>query len=293
MPGMLERESLRVPVGAAALLFSVAYFASDAIEAAQGGFSTGQLWLTLVAEAAIPFFVVGLYLVQRPAIVRLGAWGAYGYAAAYAFFVWTVIYPLIHDVPDFDALSDVFGIWLVLGGALMVFAGLAFVLGARRLLPPERGFLGRRGPDASASGLVFLVLFVHSLPEGFAVGSAFASDRAGLSLFVILAIAIQNVPEGTSIALPMHDAGFGAWRQFWVAVATSLPQPVGAVIAWAAVEAVGGLLPFSFAFAAGAMLTIVAIEMAPRALAARPVLALIGALAGGATMAALSLALGV
>jgi ZIP family zinc transporter len=171
--------------------------------------------------------------------------------------------------------------------------GLAFVLGARRLLPPERGFLGRRGPDASASGLVFFVLFVHSLPEGFAVGSAFASDRAGLSLFVILAIAIQNVPEGTSIALPMHDAGFGAWRQFWVAVATSLPQPVGAVIAWAAVEAVGGLLPFSFAFAAGAMLTIVAIEMAPRALAARPVLALIGALAGGATMAALSLALGV
>lgn len=171
--------------------------------------------------------------------------------------------------------------------------GLAFVVTARRLLPPERGFLGRRGPDASASALVFLVLFVHSLPEGFAVGSAFASDRAGLSLFVILAIAIQNVPEGTSVALPMHDAGFGAWRQFWVAVATSLPQPVGAVIAWAAVEAVGGLLPFSFAFAAGAMLTIVAIEMAPRALAERPRLALLGALAGGATMAALSLALGV
>jgi ZIP family zinc transporter len=172
-------------------------------------------------------------------------------------------------------------------------AGITFVGIARRLLPPERGFLGRRGPDASASALVFLVLFVHSLPEGLAVGTAFASDRAGLSLFVILAIAIQNVPEGTSIALPMHEAGFGPWRQFWVAVATSAPQPIGAVIAWLAVEAVTGLLPISFGFAAGAMLTIVAIEMAPRALAGRPGPALLGAAVGGATMGALSLALGV
>ncbi|MBS1844268.1 MAG: ZIP family metal transporter [Actinobacteria bacterium] len=172
-------------------------------------------------------------------------------------------------------------------------AGVAFVGIARRLLPPERGFLGRRGPDASASALVFLVLFVHSLPEGLAVGTAYASDRAGLSLFVILAIAIQNVPEGTSIALPMHEAGFGPWRQFWVAVATSIPQPIGAVIAWLAVEAVSGLLPISFGFAAGAMLTIVAIEMAPRALAGRPGAALLGAVVGGGVMGALSLALGV
>jgi ZIP family zinc transporter len=178
----------------------------------------------------------------------------------------------------------------IVGGLLV---GIAFVLVARRLLPPDRGFLGRRGPDASASALVFLVLFVHSLPEGLAVGTAFASDRAGLSLFVILAIAIQNVPEGTSVALPMHEAGFGPWRQFWVAVATSIPQPAGAVIAWLAVEAVSGLLPISFGFAAGAMLTIVAIEMAPRALAHRPGLAVAGALAGGVSMGALSLALGV
>jgi ZIP family zinc transporter len=178
----------------------------------------------------------------------------------------------------------------IVGGFLL---GVAFVAVARRLLPPERGFLGRRGPDAGASALVFLVLLVHSLPEGLAVGSAFASERAGLSLFVILAIAIQNVPEGTSVALPMHDAGFGPWRQFWVAVATSAPQPVGAVVAWLAVESVSALLPISFGFAAGAMLTIVAIEMVPRALAGHRGQALVGALAGGATMAALSAALGV
>ena len=48
--------------------------------------------------------------------------------------------------------------------------------------------------------LVFLVLFVHSFPEGFAIGTAYASDVSGLSLFVILAIGLQNVPEGTSVS---------------------------------------------------------------------------------------------
>ena len=43
-------------------------------------------------------------------------------------------------------------------------------------------------------------------------------------------------------------------QQFWAAVLTSAPQPVGAVVAYLAVEHITGLLPFSFAFAAGAML---------------------------------------
>jgi zinc transporter ZupT len=70
---------------------------------------------------------------------------------------------------------------------------------------------------------VFAVLLVHSLPEGFAIGTAYASDREGLGLFVLLAIALQNVPEGTTSAIPMHDAGFSRRQQFWGAVATSAP----------------------------------------------------------------------
>ena len=52
-------------VGLTALAFSALYLLSDVIEANQGGFSDGQLWLTFVAEAAIPVFVIGLYMVQR------------------------------------------------------------------------------------------------------------------------------------------------------------------------------------------------------------------------------------
>ncbi|HET7054272.1 MAG TPA: ZIP family metal transporter [Solirubrobacterales bacterium] len=179
----------------------------------------------------------------------------------------------------------------VVGGLLV---GAGFLALARRHLGADAGFLGRTGPDARISALIFLVLFVHSLPEGLAVGTAFASDREGLSLFVILAIAIQNIPEGTSVAIPMQEAGFGRARQFWTAVATSAPQPVGALIAFFAVEEIGGLLPISFAFAAGAMLALIAVEMLPKAYENQARLGpSAGVVAGAALMAALSLALGV
>jgi len=67
---------LATVTGASALTFSVLYFASDVVETAQGGFSDWQLVLTLIAEAAIPFFVWGLYLCQLPRIGRLGLWSA-------------------------------------------------------------------------------------------------------------------------------------------------------------------------------------------------------------------------
>jgi ZIP family zinc transporter len=179
----------------------------------------------------------------------------------------------------------------VLGGLLLG----ALLLGvARRRLRPEAAFMGRRGPGVRTSALVFAVLFVHSLPEGLAVGTAYASDRAGLGLFVIVAIAIQNIPEGTSVAIPMEAAGFSHARQFWAAVGTSAPQPVGAVIAYLAVEEVTALLPLSFAFAAGAMLSLIAIEMVPDAYESRhPLGPSMGIVAGAALMLGLSLLLGV
>jgi ZIP family zinc transporter len=184
------------------------------------------------------------------------------------------------------------------GSALEVATGLAigvaFLVLVRRRYSPQAGFMGRTGPGTRTSALVFLVLFVHSLPEGFAIGTAFASDREGLSLFVILAIAIQNIPEGTSVAVPMEEAGFSRPRQFWAAVATSAPQPVGAVIAFLAVEEVSGLLPVSFAFAGGAMLALIVLEMLPEAYRtgdrSGPS---IGFAAGAALMLGLSLLLGV
>ena len=184
------------------------------------------------------------------------------------------------------------------GSALAVLGGLAVgasLLGVVRWkLSPRTTFMGHADSGARTSALVFLVLFVHSLPEGFAIGTAFASDRAGLSLFVILAIAIQNIPEGTSVAIPMAASGFSRTRQFWAAVMTSAPQPVGALVAFLLVEQIESLLPFSFAFAAGAMLTLIAVELLPQAYSGRSRLGPSAGIAlGAAIMLGLSYALGV
>ena len=157
------------------------------------------------------------------------------------------------------------------GSTGSVIAGLAvgvlFLLGSQRLLRGRDIHVGSlSGAGVRRSVLVFGVLLVHSLPEGFAIGTAYASDTAGLGLFVILAIALQNIPEGTSVAIPMEAAGFGRAQQFWAAVATSVPQPVGALLAYALVQEIEGLLPFSFAFAAGKlMLALVVVELVPQA----------------------------
>lgn len=174
-------------------------------------------------------------------------------------------------------------------------AGVAFLVVSRWRLDHRRPAVsGRDGAGVRRSLLVFGVLLVHSLPEGLAIGTAYASDTAGLGLFVILAIGLQNVPEGTSVAIPMEAAGFSRRQQFWAAVTTSAPQPVGAAIAYLLVEEVEALLPFSFAFAAGAMLALIALELAPQAFAhGRRALALCGTALGGATMVALALLVGV
>ncbi|HET6831293.1 MAG TPA: ZIP family metal transporter [Solirubrobacterales bacterium] len=175
--------------------------------------------------------------------------------------------------------------------AIGLAAGVAFLLVARTAIDEAP-------PGAITAGdrtwvLVFLVLFVHSLPEGFAIGTAYASATAGLGLFIVVAIAVQNIPEGTSTAIPMATAGYGFRAQFWAAVLTSVPQPVGAVVAYLLVEQITALLPVSFAFAAGAMLALVVVSVFPDAWRERRRDALAGAAAGGALMVALSAVLGV
>jgi zinc transporter, ZIP family len=183
----------------------------------------------------------------------------------------------------------------VADAALGLAIGIGFMLAARRYLAVHGVTVrGHEGAGVRSSVLVFAVLFVHSFPEGLAIGTAYASETAGLGLYVIVAIALQNIPEGTSVAIPMDAAGFGRAQQFWAAVLTSVPQPVAAVVAYALVEQVDALLPVSFAFAAGAMLSLVAAELLPEALAPpRRAAGLAGAALGAALMVGFSAVLGV
>jgi ZIP family zinc transporter len=60
--------------------------------------------------------------------------------------------------------------------------------------------------------------------------------------------------------------GVSKWKMVWWAIFSSLPQPVGAVLAFAFVRAAREFLPFGFGFAAGAMVYLVLTEFIPEAL---------------------------
>jgi zinc transporter, ZIP family len=223
---------------------------------------------------AIPVF----YLGGRASVWEPALWGL----TAGVMTVASVVGLLL---PAFDEGS---GAAVVLGLA----AGITFLTVARLALRGSDVRVGElRGADVRTSILVFSVLFVHSLPEGFAIGTAYASEIAGLSLFVILAIGLQNIPEGTSVAIPMSEAGFSRKEQFWAAVLTSAPQPLGAAIAFLLVETIQGLLAVSFGFAAGAMLALVASDLLPRTLRSPGWRGPAGIVTGGMIMLALTAAL--
>jgi ZIP family zinc transporter len=126
--------------------------------------------------------------------------------------------------------------------------------------------------------LILGILTVHSFPEGIAVGVSFADlglegglrilgfTVPVLAVFMTVAISIHNVPEGTAISIPLRSMGVSEWRMVWWAVFSSLPQPVGAVIAFAFVRVAREVLPFGFGLAAGAMVYLVVSEFIPEAL---------------------------
>lgn len=126
--------------------------------------------------------------------------------------------------------------------------------------------------------LILGILTVHSFPEGVAVGVSFAElgleggiPMLGftiplLAIFMTVAISIHNVPEGLAIAIPMRAMDLSRWRMVGAAVFSSLPQPIGAVVAFAFVQWAREFLPFGFGFAAGAMVYLVATEFIPEAL---------------------------
>lgn len=111
--------------------------------------------------------------------------------------------------------------------------------------------------------LVLATLFIHSFPEGLAIGVAFGSGEAGLGLVMAVAIAIHNIPEGVAVSLPLRAEGVSGWKCVGWAIFSGIPQLIAAVPAYLAVIAFRQILPYAFGVAAGAMILLVMSEMIP------------------------------
>ena len=155
----------------------------------------------------------------------------------------------------------------VLGGLLL---GSLFLAAADRYLShhsPSEAFMAGWGGRAGL--LIFLAMTIHSIPEGVAVGTAYAAgevQNSDLGPYMALAIAIHNIPEGLAVAIPLRSAGTSLWRCFWAATATSLPQPVAAIPAVLVSWLFQPIMPILMGFAAGAMIFLIVLELIPDAL---------------------------
>lgn len=164
-------------------------------------------------------------------------------------------------IPAIEYGGD-FGIWITVLG---IAAGALTLDVVDRTVPHFHTVTGSEGPSSSMRKvwLFVLAITIHNFPEGLAVGVGFGSGDAVAGGTLAFGIGLQNMPEGLAVALALMREGYGRWAALWIALLTGLVEPLGGALGAGIVSVAQPFLPFGLAFAAGAMLFVIADEIIP------------------------------
>ena len=115
---------------------------------------------------------------------------------------------------------------------------------------------------------LMLAVTLHNIPEGMAVGVAFASYLSGgLSLascyILAIGIAIQNFPEGSVISFPLLKKGYSKKKAFYYGFISGVFELLGTIVTLIFTNFIVSILPYMLAIAAGAMMYVIVIELIP------------------------------
>ena len=182
--------------------------------------------------------------------------------------VWSLLIPSM----EMGASS---GKWSVLPAAVGFLLGIGFLLLIDEITPHLHvGTDEPEGPRSrlSRTAMLALAVTIHNLTEGMEVGVVAAGALQGDigitaagAMATALGIAIQNVPEGAIVAMPMRAAGNSRTRAFLIGSLSGAVEPIGAVAVILLASLLTPALPFLLAFAAGAMMYVVVEELIPEA----------------------------
>ena len=165
------------------------------------------------------------------------------------------------------------GAMAVFPAAVGFLAGMAFLFLVDIVTPHLH--IGADSPEGPRSGLsrtamLSLAVTIHNLPEGMAVGVVLASALecgSGVSVASAVAvsagIALQNIPEGAIISMPMRAAGNSRLRSFLIGSLSGIVEPIGGYLVILLASALLPTLPYMLSFAAGAMMYVVVEELIP------------------------------
>ena len=176
--------------------------------------------------------------------------------------IWSLLLPAI-DQAEREATLPA---WLPAALGLLLGVGFLSALDdLLRRLRPGRTEAGLRRQDA----LLMAAITLHNIPEGMAVGLAFAlaADGDGFTAAAALAlgIGIQNFPEGAAVALPLRQEGKSRLAAFAGGALSGAVEPVFGILVVLCAAGVRSLMPWLLSFAAGAMLYVVVEELVPQA----------------------------
>lgn len=179
--------------------------------------------------------------------------------------VWSLLIPAIDMAQEQNQIA-----WLP--AALGFMGGVAFLLVLDTLIP--HWHLESEEPEGMESELkkttmLVLAVTLHNIPEGMSVGVTFAGALIGdtgitmAGAFALaVGIAIQNFPEGAIISLPLKEEA-GKGKAFLMGMLSGIVEPAAAIITLLLAGSITPYIPYTLAFAAGAMIYVVVEELIP------------------------------
>ena len=117
--------------------------------------------------------------------------------------------------------------------------------------------------------MLILAVTIHNIPDGISGGAVFAGLLMNNSKVTLagafalsIGIAIQNVPEGFIVSLPVRSEK-GRIKAFLYGMFSGIVEPIGGGITILLASKITPVLPYLLAFAAGAMIYVVVVELIP------------------------------
>lgn len=180
--------------------------------------------------------------------------------------VWSLLIPSIEMTGKEGILSIVPAIVGFLGGIL-------FLLFLDSVVPHQHidseKSEGPRSHLSKTAKFVFAIT-IHNIPEGMAIGVAFAGAMEhnsympmAAALALAIGISIQNFPEGAIVSMPLRSAGNSRMKSFLMGTLSGVVEPIGAILTIMFASIVLPALPYLLAFAAGSMMYVVVEELIP------------------------------
>ncbi len=195
-----------------------------------------------------------------------GIWGAYLKQPSKRMISFILQYAagLMVAVICFELIPEALEITKMANVLLGILLGVVTMLVCEQLVKEK---IQRKNAASSNSLLktgivVGIGLAIHNFPEGLAIGSGFeASMKLGLTLAV--AILFHDIPEGISMAVPMKNGGMSKGKVIWYTLLSGVTTGIGAFFGAVVGSVSQTVIGLCLAFAAGAMLYLVAGELLP------------------------------